>query len=116
MQGSLIGSLLTKQIGSSDQMGARDDLPPPSVELGRARRAMTNLQETLPIFLTVGLLLIIHQIDWWLTHLGAVLYLAGRAAHLVCYMKALSPGRSMAFGAAMLGLFCMIGALVAGLL
>lgn len=116
VQGGLIGSLLTKQVGSANQMGNRDDLPEPTVELGRARRAMTNLQETLPIFLTVGILLIVHGIDWWLVHLGALLYLAGRISHLICYMRGLSPWRSIAFGVAMAGIFCLTGALIAGIL
>ena len=115
VQGGLVGSLLRKQVGSQRQMGARDDLPEPTPELGRARRALANLQETLPIFLTVGLLLVIYRIDGWLAHLGAILYLAGRVAHLVCYVKGLNPWRSIAFGVAMLGLFCLVGALVAGI-
>ncbi len=115
VQGGLIGSLLTRQVGSSNQMGSRDTLPEPTVELARARRAMTNLQETLPIFLTIGILLIVFRIDWWLVHVGAILYLVGRVSHLVCYMKALTPWRSISFGVAMVGIFCLTGALVAGI-
>lgn len=115
VQGGLIGSLLTRQVGSSNQMGNRDTLPEPTVELGRARRAMTNFQETLPIFLTVSVLLIVFRIDWWLVHLGAILYLAGRIGHLFCYMKGLTPWRSIAFGVAMAGIFCLTGALIAGI-
>lgn len=115
VQGGLIGRLLDRQIGRAGQMGPRDALPEPTIELGRARRALANLQETLPIFLTIGLLLIVYGIDWWLVHLGGALYVAGRVAHLVCYMKGLTPWRSIAFGVAMAGMFCLAGALIAGI-
>lgn len=115
IQGGLIGSLLTRQVGTAEQMGPRDALPEPSLELARARRALVNLQETLPIFLTVGLLLVFYGIDWWLVHLGGVLYLGGRVAHFISYMAGLTPWRSIAFGISMLGIFCLTGALVAGI-
>lgn len=116
VQGGLIGRLLDKQVGRDNQMGPRDTLPEPTVELGRARRALANLQETLPIFLTIGVLLIVYGIDWWLVHLGSIVYLAGRVAHLISYMKGLTPWRSIAYGVSMLGLFCLAGALIAGIL
>ena len=115
VQGGLTGSLLTRQVGTADQMGPRDALPEPTVELGRARRALANLQETLPIFLTLGVLLVVYGIDWWLVHLGGALYVAGRVAHLVFYMKGLTPWRSIAFGVSMLGIFSLAAALVVGI-
>lgn len=115
VQGGLIGRLLDRQVGRAAQMGNRDALPEPTVELGRARRALANLQETLPVFLTVGVLLVVYRVDWWLVHLGGVLYLGGRVAHLVCYVKGLTPWRSIAFGVSMVGIFCLAAALVAGI-
>lgn len=115
LQGGLIGSLITQQVGTANQMGPRDDLPEPTVELARARRALANLQETLPIFLTLGVLVIVYDVEGWLVHLGGTLYLTGRIAHLVSYMKALTPWRSIAFGVAMAGIFCLVGVLVAAL-
>lgn len=112
VQGGLVGRLLDRQIGRAGQMGSRDDLPEPTVELGRARRALANFQETLPIFLTIGLLIVFLGVEGWLVHLGSLLYLAGRLAHLVCYMKGLSPWRSVAFGVAMIGIFCLAAALI----
>lgn len=115
VQGGLVGRLLDRQVGRDAQVGPRDALPEPTVELARARRALGNLQETLPIFLTVGLLLVVYEIDWWLVHVGGILYVAGRVAHLVCYMKGLTPWRSIAFAVSMAGIFCLAGALVAGI-
>lgn len=114
-QALLTGTLLTKQVGSADQISTRDDLPEPSVELGRARRALANFQETLPIFLTVALLLVIKGVDGMLVHVGGLLYLAGRIAHHYCYMKALSPWRSYAYGVAMIGILLLVIALVPAL-
>lgn len=116
VQAGLTGSLLTKQVGSENQIGARDSLPKPSIALGRARRALGNFQETLPIFLTIAVLIFVKGVDGWMVHLGGALYLAGRVAHLYCYMKALSPWRSLAYGVAMIGIALLLIALVPALL
>ncbi|MDP8999899.1 MAG: MAPEG family protein, partial [Myxococcota bacterium] len=42
-------------------IGPRDDPPPISQALGRAQRALANMQEALPVFLTLALLHIIRQ-------------------------------------------------------
>lgn len=101
------GYYLTQQVGPEAQMGARDDLPEPSQALGRARRALANLQETLPIFLVLALLAIMLGEEGWLALAGAAVFLLGRAAHVVCYMAGLSPWRSIGFTIALLGLLLM---------
>ena len=101
------GYYLTRQIGPQGQMGPRDDLPAPSQALGRSRRALGNLQETLPIFLTLAVLSIVLGEQGWLALSGAAIYLAGRVAHVCCYMAGLSPWRSLAFTAALAGLVLM---------
>ena len=107
VQVQLPGKYLTDQVGIKAQMGSRDDLPEPSVELSRARRALNNLQETLPMFLTLAVLSIVLAEQGWLSIAGAALYFVGRCAHLVCYLKGLSPWRSIAFGVALLGIVLM---------
>ena len=97
VQAFLPGKYLTDQIGPEGQMGPRDDLPEPSQQLARARRALANLQETLPIFLTLAILCIVYDEQGWLALAGAVLYLLARIAHVICYMRALAPWRSYAF-------------------
>ena len=103
VQASLPGRYLTEQVGTEAQMGPRDDLPPPSRDLARSRRALANLQETLPIFLTLAVISVALGEQGWLSLAGAGLYLAGRIVHVFCYMKGLSPWRSISFLVALLG-------------
>jgi uncharacterized MAPEG superfamily protein len=103
VQAFLPGKYLADQIGSQGQMGPRDDLPEPTTELSRSRRALANLQETLPIFLTLAILSIVYDADTWLALAGAGLYFIARVAHLVCYMRALSPWRSYSFLLSLIG-------------
>jgi uncharacterized MAPEG superfamily protein len=104
----LPGHYLVQQVGTAAQMGPRDALPEPNQALGRARRAVNNLQETLPIFLTLGVLSIVLGEQGGLSLLGGVLYLLGRVAHAVCYMRGLSPWRSISFMVALVGMGAML--------
>ena len=112
VQAQLPGKFLTDQIGPQGQMGPRDHLPEPSTELGRSRRALANLQETLPVFLTLGVLSIVLGEQGWLSLVGAAIYFLGRCAHVVCYMRGLSPWRSVFFGVALIGIILMAVPLV----
>lgn len=107
VQAQLPGKYLTDQVGPQAQMGPRDDLPEPSQALARSRRALGNLQETLPVFLTLAVLSIIFGEEGWLSVLGAAVYFVGRASHVVCYMRGLSPWRSISFLVALLGTIAM---------
>ena len=108
----MIGGLVTKQVGREAQTGARDELPPPTVELGRARRALANLYESLPIFLTLGILIIIYNAETTVTFSAGLVFVLARIAHLVFYMRAMSPARSIAYLIAMFGLIAMAGGLI----
>tara|TARA_R110002124_G_scaffold63350_43_gene173548 strand:- start:14586 stop:14978 length:393 start_codon:yes stop_codon:yes gene_type:complete len=101
------GYFLTLQVGPEGQMGPRDNLPEPSVQLGRSRRALANLQETLPVFLALAILSIVLGEEGWVVLAGAALYLLGRMAHVVAYMAGLSPWRSICFTVALAGLLVM---------
>ena len=103
IQVALPGRYLTEQVGTETQIGPRDALPEPSRELGRARRALANLQETLPIFLILALLSIMLGEQGWLSLAGAALYFLARSAHAYCYMRGLTPWRSICFLASLLG-------------
>lgn len=103
IQVGLPGRYLTEQVGTQAQMGPRDDLPEPTRALARSRRALANLQETLPIFLTLAVLSIVLGEQGWLSLLGGVLYLVARSAHLYCYMRGLTPWRSLCFLASLVG-------------
>lgn len=104
VQAFLPGTYLSRQVGSAGQLGPRDDLPPPSLELGRARRALANLHETLPVFLTLAILSIVLGETGPLSLAGGWIYLLARIVYLPCYLKGLSPWRSMCFGVSLLGL------------
>lgn len=103
VQVMLPGRYLTAQVGTEAQMGPRDDLPEPSRELARSRRALANFQETLPIFLTLAVISVALGEGGWLSVGGAALYFVSRCAHVVCYMKSLSPWRSISFLVALIG-------------
>lgn len=107
VQVQMPGAYLTKQVGADRQMGPRDDLPEPTQELARSRRALGNLQETLPVFLTLAVLSIVLGEQGWVSLVGAWVYLAGRALHVVCYMRGLSPWRSVCFLVALIGTVVM---------
>ena len=103
IQVALPGRYLTEQVGSAMQIGPRDDLPKPSRNLARSRRALANLQETLPIFLTLAVLSIMLGEQGWLSLAGAGLYLVARIGHVYCYMRGLSPWRSICFLLSVIG-------------
>ena len=81
VQTSLPGRYLTEQVGTKAQMGPRDNLPEPSRELARSRRALGTLHETLPIFLVLAVLSIVLGERGWLSLLGAGLYFVARVLH-----------------------------------
>lgn len=112
VQVGLPGHYLTEQVGSDAQMGPRDDLPEPSRALSRSRRALANLQETLPVFLTLAVLSIVLEEQGWLSLTGGALYFVARAAHAYCYMKGLTPWRSLCFLASLSGILLMLIPLV----
>jgi uncharacterized MAPEG superfamily protein len=112
VQVQLPGTYLTQQVGAADQMGPRDNLPHPSQALARSRRALGNLQETLPVFLTLAVLSIVMDEQGWVSLAGASVYLLGRIGHVICYMRGLTPWRSICFVVAVLGLFVLAGPLV----
>ncbi|UXN72626.1 MAPEG family protein [Devosia sp. A8/3-2] len=83
----LPGSYLTKQVGVAAQIGPRDNLPEPTQELARSRRAPANLQETLPIFLTLAVLSIVHNEQSWVSLAGAGLYFLARGSPLLLHER-----------------------------
>ena len=107
VQAALPGHYLLKQVGPERQMGPRDDLPPPTPPLSRSRNALRNLQETLPIFLSLALLNVALGTTNWLALAGAATYLVARVIYLGCYMMGLSPWRSVSWTAALIGMALM---------
>ena len=109
---SLPGNLLVKQVGAKAQMGPRDDLPKPTPELARSRRALENLQETLPIFLVLAVLSIVLAEQGIVSLIGAWVYFIARVLHPVFYMRAMSPWRSISYLVGLIGLVALAAPLV----
>ncbi len=97
VQVMLPGRYLTEQVGNAVQTGPRDELPEPTRELARSRRALANLQETLPVFLTLAILSIVLGEQGWLSLAGGAVYFLARSGHVICYIRGLSPWRSICF-------------------
>ncbi|EAQ13088.1 putative MAPEG superfamily protein [Maritimibacter alkaliphilus HTCC2654] len=95
--------------GVSRHMGGRDDLPEPSPVTGRARRALANWQESLPVFIVLALLAVVLEAD---ATLGAAIFVLARVAYLPLYMVAIPGLRTLAWVVAVVGLLMMAFALV----
>ena len=95
--------------GVSRHMGGRDDLPVPSPVTGRARRALANWQESLPVFIVLALLAVVLEAD---ATLGAAIFVLARVAYLPLYMVAIPGLRTLAWVVAVVGLLMMAFALV----
>ena len=79
----------------------------------RARKALVNTQENLPIFLTLALLsMIVEGANTGLAETGAMLFVLARAAYPICYLTAIPGPRSLAYGVGLLGCFMIAFALI----
>jgi uncharacterized MAPEG superfamily protein len=75
----------------------------------RVQRAAKNLQESLPIFLTLALLSIHYQVD---NSDPAIGWLLCRLAHFLCYTLSITMLRSVAFVGSLIALGAMAFALL----
>ena len=91
----------------------RDEPMPhePSVMAGRAMRANTNLQETLPIFLALALLSMQLEVDADVTGL-ACWWLAFRVGHLATYIAGFARIRTLLWLGSIVCLIMMALALI----
>jgi uncharacterized MAPEG superfamily protein len=88
-------------------LGPRDDPPPQTTLGGRAERALTNMQEALPVFLALALLnLILGSAALALT--GATVFLIARALYVPAYLAGIPVLRSLIWGAGVAGLVLMV--------
>lgn len=92
-------------------LGPRDQLPELGVLGGRADRALNNLKESLPFFLTIAVLTIaMNKVNPTAIY-GAMVYTVARYAYLPSYMWGLPGLRSAVWMVALVGLVMMILAL-----
>ena len=87
-------------------LSSRDEPIDESVLLGRAKRAGTNLQESLPAFLVLAVLGYVNQVDMVLV---ASIWLALRAAYVPLYVFNVTHIRSVVW---MVSLGCLILSLI----
>jgi len=82
----------------------RDEEVETSVTFQRIKRAAANLQETLPIFLTLALLSIFMDVD---NTQAATAWLALRVIHLACYSFGFAMFRSLSWVGSVIALIIM---------
>lgn len=87
-------------------IGPQDDIVMP-VAGKRAQRAMSNLQETLPIFLALAILAIVLPAPGWLGTAGAAIYVIARAAYVPAYIAGTKYLRSAAWTVSMVGILML---------
>lgn len=95
-------------------LGPRDEIPPAGVYGDRAARALANMQEALPVFLALALLLHSRSEIPQLGHVGAGLFLAARVVFVPSYILGVFGLRSAVWMLGVVGLFLMIAALIQG--
>ena len=89
-------------------LGPRDQLPELGVMGGRADRALNNLKESLPFFLTLAVLCVAMGKVTPMSIYGAMLFTAARYAYLPSYLWGLPGLRSAIWMVAMAGLVMMV--------
>ncbi|MGH7435682.1 MAG: MAPEG family protein, partial [Polyangiaceae bacterium] len=93
-------------------LGPRDEQPPLSAVAGRAQRALTNMQEALPVFLTLAILHVVLRTPGELPTRGAALFLGSRAVYVPAYLAGIIGLRSTVWAVSWVGLGMMIAALL----
>jgi len=91
----------------TENLGPRDHMRPLTVVGQRTTRALANLQESLPVFITLALLnVIIGPAPNAL--IGAWIYFAARVIYLPLYMAGIPVLRTLAWTAGWVGLIFML--------
>lgn len=98
---------LTAGPGTIDRLwvalGPRDVQPPDSPMSSRAARALVNLQEALPVFLTVALLHVVYG-SGDRAALWAFVFLGARILYVPAYLSGVSGLRSLVWSSSWIGL------------
>ncbi|MEZ4317812.1 MAG: MAPEG family protein [Myxococcota bacterium] len=101
-----VGSLVTA-------LGSRDAPPPMPVMGERAARALANLHEALPVFVTIALLLEIRGDPGSWAQGGAAVFLGARVLYVPAYLSGIPGVRSTVWVVSWLGLGAMLVELLA---
>jgi uncharacterized MAPEG superfamily protein len=95
-------------------LGSRDTQPPLSTMGGRAERALANMHEALPVFLTLALLHVSLGSQNELAVQGAWIFLIARALYVPAYLAGVFGVRSTIWVLSWFGLGMMTAALFPG--
>ena len=99
----------TRQYGTKWNVGPRDEtLPPPLPLVGRFERAQANYFETFPLMIAAVLIVSVAGLSTKNTALGAWLWLGARIVYLPLYALGVPVVRSLAWGAALVGLIMVL--------
>lgn len=109
----LPAALYLPKEGLMNHLGSRDNMPEADAMVGRARRALANMQENLPIFITLGLLaFVVEGADMAQAILGAQVFVIARIAYIAMYMISIVGLRSAAWTVGLIGNIIMAMALI----
>lgn len=93
-------------------LGPRDNPPAAPLMAQRADRALKNMMEALPVFLTLALLCVVTGRDDDTARVGAMVFFLARAAYVPSYLVGVSGLRSAIWAIGWVGLAMMIAALM----
>lgn len=96
--------------------GPRDEPLPLTVNAGRAKRALENMNEAMVVFIPLALLAVHFGLDSGLAWWGAALFLAARIAYIPAYITAIGLTRSIVWTLGHVGLGMITWAVVLGAL
>lgn len=95
--------------GMMTHMGGRDNLPEKGVLTVRMDRALVNMKENLPLFITLGLMvMIVDGANLTLATQGAMIWVLARLAYVALYLISIPFTRSIAWTVSMVGLVMML--------
>lgn len=104
--------LLTRDLGSHYNAGARDEGRRPGLVSARAERALRNFLETFAAFAALALAVTVTgKADWW-SGFGAALYFWARLVYLPLYLGGIAYVRSLAWAVAGVGIAIILWRLV----
>jgi uncharacterized MAPEG superfamily protein len=92
----------------AEALGPRDHPRPYTVMGGRAARALANMQEALPVFLTLALLNLIVGTAAAMAVTGAWVFLIARVIYVPLYLAGIPGLRTLAWAAGWVGLVMML--------
>lgn len=93
-------------------LGARDEARDPSVLQGRMRRAVANGIEAMALFTPLVLAATIAGVSNGTTQLGAILFVAARAAYPVAYALGIPVLRTVIWTVGIVGILLLVVALL----